>query len=312
MRLRSAALALSLFFPVATVSTTASASPTNFSNTAAFAMAKKKKKRKKKKKKEPENKITSQQAEEARAPIETRAEGMSESPGAAASMLADEARKLGDPVLFIDAAAAYKAAGDQERDIEAVESGITEAKVALDILYFLQDPRADTNWQVVAESDISGLIDRARGHIDSSETLIEEIEAENAPPPVPEEDERTPAPRDGRGFIAAGSLLTVVGIGGAGLMGAGMVMGLSAQEEVEKQEVTGAPFDAADAKGQKANTLSYVGLGIGAVGLISGITLLAVGIKKRKAYRADNNDSALRLTPTLGPAMTGLSLSGRF
>ena len=237
---------------------------------------------------------------------------MSESPGAAASMLADEARKLGDPVLFIDAATAYNTAGDQDRDIEAVESGIEEAKVALDILYFLQDTRADVNWQVVAEFDISGLIDRARGHIDSSETLIEEIEEENAPPPVPVEDERTPAPRDGRGFLAAGSLLTVVGFGGFGLMGAGIAMGLSAQKEVEDPRIIGEAFDAADTKGQKANTLSYVGAGVGAVGLIGGIALLAVGIKKRKAYRADNDESALRLTPTLGPAMTGLSLSGRF
>ncbi|HFE43891.1 MAG TPA: hypothetical protein ENJ18_00140 [Nannocystis exedens] len=89
-------------------------------------------------------------------------------------------------------------------------------------------------------------------------------------------------------------------------------MGLSAQKEVEDPLVTGEAFDAADARGKKANTLSYVGAGVGAVGLISGVTLLVIGAKKRKAYRADHNDTALRLTPTFGPAMTGLSLSGRF
>jgi len=293
---------------VATVSTTAAASTPSF----AFAMAKKKKK-KKKKKKEPENKVTAAQAEEARAPIKLRAEGMSESPGAAASMLSEEARKLGDPVLFIEAARAYKAEGDKDREIEPVQSGIEEAKVALDILYFLQDPQADKNWEVVAEIEIDDLITQAKTHLDESETLIEEIEAEQAPPPPPESEEpREKAPKDGRGFLAAGSLMTIVGVGGLGMMGAGLAMGSSAQKEVEDPTVTGDAFDEADARGQRANVITYAGIGVAAVGLISGVALLAVGVKKRKAYRADNNDTALRVTPALGPQMTGLSLSGRF
>ncbi len=307
--LRSAALALSIFFPLATVSPSAAASTPSF----AFAMAKKKKKKKKKKAKEPENKLTAAQAAEARAPIKERAEGMSESPGAAGSMLAEEARKLGDPVLFIEAADAYRAAGAAEREIEPVESAIGEAKIALDILYFLQDPRADPNWEIVAEVEVTDLISRAKTLIDDSETLIEEIEAEKAPPPPPEtEDEKTPRPKDGRGFIAAGSLLTVVGVGGLGMMGAGLAMGSAAQKEVEDPTVTGDAFDEADAKGKRANVISYAGIGVAAVGLISGVALLAIGVKKRKAYRADNDETAVRLTPAIGPAMTGLSLSGRF
>lgn len=305
--LRSAALALSILFPLATVSPSAAASTPSF----AFAMAKKKKK--KKKAKEPENKLTAAQAEEARAPIKQRAEGMGDSPGAAASMLAEEARKLGDPVLFIEAADAYRAAGAADREIEPVESAIGEAKIALDILYFLQDPRADPNWEIVAEVEVTDLISRAKTLIDDSETLIEEIEAEQAPPPPPEtEEEKTPRPKDGRGFIAAGSLLTVVGVGGLGMMGAGLAMGSAAQKEVEDPTVTGDAFDEADAKGKRANVISYAGIGVAAVGLISGVALLAIGVKKRKAYRADNAESAVRLTPAIGPAMTGLSLSGRF
>ncbi len=307
--LRNAALALSLFFPVATVSSTAAATTPSF----AFAMAQKKKKTKKKKK-EPENKLTAAQAEEARAAVRERADGMSEDPGAAGSMLSDEARKLGDPVLFIEAGDAYRAAGAADREIEPVESAIGEAKIALDILYFLQDPRADPNWEIVAEMEVQDLISRAKTLIDDSEALIDEIEAEQAPPPPPEtDDEKTPRPKDGRGFIAAGSLLTVVGVGGLGMMGAGLAMGSAAQKEVEDPTVTGDAFDEADAKGKRANVISYAGIGVAAVGLISGVALLAIGVKKRKAYRADNDETAsVRLTPALGPAMTGLSLSGRF
>jgi len=276
-------------------------------------MAKKKKKKKKKKAKEPDNKLTAAQAEEARAPIRDRAEEMSESPGAAGSMLAEEARALGDPVLFIEAADAYKTAGAEERDIETVESAIEEAKLALDILYFLEDPRADPNWEIVAEIEVTDLISRARTLIDDSEALIEEIEAEQAPPPEEEADgKRAPWPKDGRGFIAAGSLMTVVGVAGLGMMGAGLGMGSSAQKEVEDPNVTDDDFEEADAKGKRANLISYAGLGVAAVGLISGTALLVIGVKKRKAYRADNDESTVRLTPAIGPAMTGLTLSGRF
>jgi hypothetical protein len=306
--LRSAALALSILVPAATVPTAAAAS------SPIFAMAKKKKK--KKAKKEPENKLTAEQAEEARAAVKVRGMGLvDDDPGAAASLYAEEARKLGDPVLFIEAAEAYKAEGDKEREIEPVESGMEEARIALDILYFLQDPRADQNWEIVAESEISGLIDLAKGHLDASETLIEEIEAEKAPPPPPEGEgkEKTPRPKDGRGFIAAGSLLTAVGVGGLGMMGAGIAMGVDAQEQVEDPTVTGEAFNEADAKGKKANIISYAGIGVGAVGLIGGVALLVIGVKKRKAYKADHDDTAkVRVTPALGPAMTGLSISGRF
>ncbi|MCA9662250.1 MAG: hypothetical protein KC486_28180 [Myxococcales bacterium] len=307
--LRSAALALSILVPAATVPTAAAAS------SPIFAMAKKKKK-KKAAKKEPENKLTAEQAEEARAAVKVRGMGLvDDDPGAAASLYAEEARKLGDPVLFIEAAEAYKAQGAKEREIEPVQSGMEEARIALDILYFLQDPRADANWEIVAESEISGLIDRAKGHLDASETLIEEIEAEKAPPPPPEAEgkQRTPAPKDGRGFIAAGSLLTAVGVGGLGMMGAGIAMGIDAQNQVEDPTVTGQDFDDADAKGKKANIISYAGIGVGAVGIIGGVALLVIGVKKRKAYKADHDDSAkVRVTPALGPAMTGLSISGRF
>jgi len=307
--LRSAALALTIFFPIATVSSTAAATTPNF----AFAMAKKKKK---KKGKEPDNKLTAAQAEEARTPIQERAGEMSESPDAAGSMLAEEARTLGDPILFIEAGDAFKAAGAEEREVRLAERAIEEAKLALDILYFLEDPRADPNWEIVASTDVTDLISRAQTLIDDSETLIEEIEAEQAPDEeeqVEEKKKRTPMPRDGRFFIGAGSLMTVVGIGGVGMLGAGLSMGSSAQKTVEDPEVTGDEFDEADAKGKRANVISYAGIGVAAVGLISGAALLVIGVKKRKAYRADNGESAsVHLTPVLGRSMTGLSLSGRF
>lgn len=308
--LRSAALALSILVPTATLPTTASAAPVF-----GFAKSKKKKKSKPKAAPEPENRLTAQEAADARAPIQSRAQGMLDSdPGSAASLLAEEARKLGDPILFTDAAEAYKAQGAKAREVEPVESGMEEARIALDILYFLQDPRADAKWEIIPEGEIPSQIDRARNVLSEGEALIAEIEKEKAPPPPPEgsKRERTPAPKDGRGLIAGGSLLTVVGAGGLGMIGAGIAMGVDAQKTVEDPTVTGDAFDEADAKGKRANIITYAGIGVAAVGLAGGIALLVLGVKKRKAYRADHADTALHLTPTLGPGLAGVSLSGRF
>ena len=249
-------------------------------------------------------------------------------PDGAAELLASEAVKRDDPVLHLDAAEAFKAAGVKNKSKADLTSGIDEARVGLDILYFLQDPRCDPDWQIVDSNEVSGEIRRGEKLVEDSEKAIAELDTKvEAPPPADDDKARKKAPRDGRGFIAAGSVLTLIGIGGLGIMGAGLATGASAQKDIDaladglkNGAIDQATFDSEkieiDNKGERGNVLTYAGIGVGAVGLAAGIALLVVGVKKRKKYRAEHggasdSPSAL-LLPAVGRGSAGLVLSGRF
>jgi hypothetical protein len=116
-----------------------------------------------------------------------------------------------------------------------LESGIEKARVGLDILHFLQDPRCDPDWQIVDSSEIAGEIRRGEKLIAASETGDRRAWTPRSRPPPPADDDepRKKAPRDGRGLIAGGSLLTLVGVGGLGIIGAGLATGAGAQKDID-------------------------------------------------------------------------------
>jgi len=274
--------------------------------------------------------VTPAQASSARKPVQDRAQGLltAGNPDSAAELLAEEAGKRSDPVLHLDAADAYKAAGVKNKSKADLASGIEEAKIGLDILYFLQDPRCDPEWQLVDSGEVGAEIRRGEKLVEDSEKAIIDLDTKvEAPPPVEENKGRKKAPRDGRGYIAVGSLLTLVGVGGLGIMGAGLATGASAQKDIDtladslkNGTIMQAQFDAEktaiDDKGKRGNVLTYAGIGVGAVGLAAGIALLVVGIKKRKQYRAEHGGASdspsAMLLPALGRDSAGLVLSGRF
>ncbi len=281
-----------------------------------------------------EGKVTASQASSDRKPIQERAAGLLKSGNAsdAAEVLSEEAGKRSDPVLYIDAAEAYKAAGDQAKSKSDLESAIERASIGLDILYFLQDARVDPEWEVVASGDIGAEIGRAQKVLAASEAAIANLDKKVEAPAETDSDDtkektRKKAPKDGRGLIAAGSVLTLVGVGGIGLMGFGIASAAGAQKDIDalakkvkSGEIDQATFDMQspdiDAKGKRGNTLTYAGAAVGAVGLAAGIALLVVGVKKRKKYRADNgggeSDSAAMIVPSFGRGTVGLVLTGRF
>lgn len=263
--------------------------------------------------------VTPAQAASSRKPTQDRAKALlSSDPGEAADILSSDAKKSQDPVLYIDAAEAYKAAGVADRDKAAVEAAIEHASIGLDILHFQQDPRCDPQWQHVGSTEFDREISRARKVIADSEQALRDLDkpVEEAPPPPDDTDKKTP--RDGRGLIAAGSLLTVVGVGGLGMIGAGIALSAKAQKEVEALDPSSLTYDQdvydLDKKGKGANVIAYAGIGVAAVGLIAGATLLALGVKKRKKYRSENpsDETALHVAPALGRGFAGLSLGGRF
>jgi len=268
-------------------------------------------------------KVSPEEAASARKSVQERAQGLRKSDaGAAAELLSEEAGTRSDPVLYLDAADAYREAGAKERSRPDLETGIEKARIGLDILYFLQDPRCDPDWQILDSGQIPAEIRRGEKIIAGAEQAIRDLEKKSDAAPVAAEEPKGPrkkAPRDGRGLIAGGSLLTVVGVAGIGMLGAGLATGASAQKDIENLNESDldyqSQYDDIDAKGKLGNTLTYAGAVVGAVGLAAGIALLVVGVKKRKKYRAEHGSdetARLHLLPVAGRGEAGLLLHGRF
>jgi len=273
-----------------------------------------------------DEKVPPEEAASARKSVQERAQSLRKSdPGAAAELLSEEAGTRSDPVLYIDAADAYREAGIKDKSRPAIETGIEKARIGLDILNFLEDPRCDPDWQLLDSGKIAGEIRRGEKVIADSEQAIRDMETkpEAAPAPAPVEEpkgRKKAAPRDGRGLIAGGSLLTVVGVAGLGMLGAGLATGAAAQRDVNKLNESDldyqSKFDDIDARGKRGNTLSIASAVVGGVGLAAGIALLVLGVKKRNKYRAehgsDDSTASLRVLPVGGRGQAGLMLMGRF
>ena len=272
----------------------------------------------------PAGKLTPGDAASARKSIQTKAKGLldADDPDGAAELLSDEANKKSDPILYVDAAEAYKAAGVKNKSRVDLENGIENARIGLDILYFLQDPRVDPEWQPVDGGDVSSEISRGEKAVEACEKAIEDL-ANKKDEPAPTEDEpkaRKKAPRDGRGFIGAGAAVTLLGVAGLGMIGGGIAISSSAQKHVDGLNASDPNFldekAKDDERGKLGNTLVYAGIPVAAIGLGVGIALLVVGVKKRKRYKEENgggdSSASIQVLPNAGRGYAGLTLTGRF
>lgn len=151
-------------------------------------------------------------------------------------------------------------------------------------------------------------------------TLEKEIEeaknqpAQEAPDPEPvEPQEDLPS---GKGLILAGAVLT--GIGGAVGIGGGLGFGIAASNrsasvddvsDGNPDDLTFSEAQTLDDEGRRFETLQIVMAASGAAVAITGVALLAVGLKRKK--RAEAGPTAT-LVPTWSGRSAGLSLQGRF
>lgn len=108
-------------------------------------------------------------------------------------------------------------------------------------------------------------------------------------------------------FIAGGAMLglgaagAAVGITGA-LMGHAATDGVfDAAPEAERQNLIN--------KGTTGNALAFVGIGVGSVGLITGVALIAVGVKRKRAGGATKD---LSVAPIFGREQAGVQVGWRF
>lgn len=261
--------------------------------------------------------ITPDSANAARFGIEQQGQQLSASGNhkRAAELYWQKGVELKDPVLIVDAGESWREHARSQRSIEAAQTAIVQASVALDMLYFLRDGATSSAWQPVAPHHVARLIDRAQSVVDDAQALIAELEAEQqraaaaASAPAEQPRKRGPA-KPGTGLMIGGSAALVIGLGGAGLAGAGLVLGAQAQTDVEDPLVYEPEHSAAEARGRTANVLAGVGIGVGAVGIAVGVALIVRGVKQRK--QAGPTTASFVPAPMIGPDGGGLGLVGRF
>lgn len=238
----------------------------------------------------------------------------------AADQLQTAAAESGDPVLYLDAADMILRAARDNRSIDTAENSREPARIALDVLYFLDDEHADPDWKVADPFPTADLITRANEHMEKVDELIAEIEAEEeaarAAAAAEEDGKKKKKKREkkpGTGMLIAGGTLAGVGLAGIGVMAAGIVQGKNAQAEVEDLApvAPGDPdypaFQDADSRGKRANTIAIVGATLAGIGLIGGATLIGLGIKKRKAGKNEEQASVW-----MAPSIGGVVVGGRF
>ncbi len=299
---------------------------------AMLMMAKKKPKKKPAVEEDPGPRLTPDDAEGKRQAIRESVQSSKDAGdhAAVADGLERNAAQLGDPITMLEASEARLAAAKKDRNTATAEAAIETARVALDMLHFyaaVNNGETTSDWLVMNPGDASGLIDRADGVVTEAEALVEDIESEDdgAVASGPGGDDKGKKKRKrrekgekkpGTGMIAAGSILTAVGVGGVSMVIAGTVMSASRQNEVEKLMPEDPEVDDLDDQGRRANLIAYVGAGVAVVGLAVGLPLIIIGAKKRKAGKSPpataTTRSSLVVAPAFGAGTAALSVRGRF
>ena len=156
------------------------------------------------------------------------------------------------------------------------------------------------------------------------EAQIASLEPEPEPEPGPSQDSPQDPTQDGviesvepaapgkpakPMFIAGGAMLGI-GAAGAAVGITGAMMGRSATNDAADS----APSPDAErqdliSKGNTGNMLAFIGIGVGSAGVIAGVALIAVGVKRKRATGATSD---VAVAPILGRERAGLQVQWRF
>jgi hypothetical protein len=244
------------------------------------------------------------------------------SPRAAMEYFTRAGEELGDPELFLRAGQLALGEAERSRDPELAREAGARALIARDIALYLADDDnyQATDWRPVTPGRAAELAELARELAREAEQLEQTIfeeraaaEAEARKPVVTEDPKRRRGERrPGTGLIAGGAAALTLGVGGLGMVGAGVAMGQARQREAD--DLAPGEFDRLtelDRQGAQANTIAYAGIGVAAVGIAVGAALIVVGVKKRKAA-GGTNESALRVGGWVDRETGGVVVGGRF
>lgn len=251
----------------------------------------------------------------------------SSSPREAIEQLRGWGDEFGDPELFVSAARLAQQEAESSRDLELAQLSVELALTAQDIGSYLADTTNfdATDWRPVTKERAAQISLEAQVLEDSSRELVREIEAERAQAEADAQrsapvDEPKKARRPGTGLIAGGSVALVLAGGGVGLLTAGLLTGQSHQREAESLMLPTelARLDELDRMGATSNALAYAGGAVAGVGLIVGVALITVGVKRRKASAQEPSpqasllDHGYLMSGWAGRDGGGLALQGRF
>lgn len=209
----------------------------------------------------------------------------------------------------IKAALTYNIATAQERAFN-IDHDVTHLRQAVELMMSYQKA-IPTLFGEGAEAQAER--EKIQSRIDALQARIEEVEAADGPQtptptPPPAEETLEDAPvtdPTARPLIISGAVLTAVGIAGLGVMAGGLSMGNRAND---LSGLSPTDFDGRQERfqrGERGNTLAYVGGIGGGVLLATGAVLLGLGIKRKRS-------SSVAVAPWGGPSVAGATLRGRF
>ena len=117
----------------------------------------------------------------------------------------------------------------------------------------------------------------------------------------------------GNGLIVGGAVVGFLGIGALTMGIIGAVRAPKAEEDYTQAQAEGdtVALEEADFRGKQANQLTIAGFVLAPLLLGGGAAMIYFGVKQKKESQHSAAKS-VRVTPSVGPRFSGLSLSGRF
>jgi hypothetical protein len=240
-----------------------------------------------------------EKAEAERAPLQEQAQKLSDAGNleGAVGLLAGGAEALRDPVLHLAAADARQKLARQHSADRAKADW--EASVR----------HCEQAEALLAASD-AGALDGIRVNPEETEALRAWSQQlrDQAGGMLPVLEKKTnPVRRNARGELIAGSLFLAGGLAGFGVMAGGLYLSGSAQRELPKADGKPEYLAPLEAQRKQGDTMIAAGAVAGALGVILGVTLVALGATDLKKARAEQL-ARVRVAPTFG----GLTLTARF
>lgn len=269
-------------------------------------LARRRKKRRRRRRRRPKDNrppaVEPADASKARKPFHDKANELfaAGDPYGAGRELDRGAAEIGDPVLFLDAAAAYVEVGRQHESAEYVETGIDRARIALDILYFIQSHGDTERYHPVHSASVPAKIAQANDLIAQAQPIVEQWKVEEEVPV----DRSVRLKRWETASYVVGGIFGAVGIAGLGV-------GIYAQNRVDSPIIYGSEYDKSADVGKLGNVGAYVGLSAAVVFTGVGLTLRALR-KKSKSAGDDASPDAATAGVRVLPTFRGVALQGAF
>src|SRR5690606_5941083 len=125
------------------------------------------------------------------------------------------------------------AVADENSDLRWIEGAEEMTRVALDMLYQLREYGGSSQWTPISPEHVNDVLTRAQDFLVEAQRVREQIEARLAEPEVEPEVAPVEEAKPHKPLMVAGGVMIGLGVLGLGAGAGGMVLGASAQKDVE-------------------------------------------------------------------------------